>query len=51
MDHDPLHSPHLLDFHTPSRPEFIVFWGLMVICFFLGFVPKSKSAKSDGKAE
>jgi YkoY family integral membrane protein len=43
MDHDPLHVPHLLDFHTPSRPEFIVFWGLMVICFFLGFTPKRKA--------
>lgn len=42
LDHDPLHVPHLLDFHTPSRPEFMVFWGLMVICFFLGFVPKKQ---------
>jgi YkoY family integral membrane protein len=50
IDHDPLHTPHLLDFHTPSRPEFIIFWGLMVICFFLGFLPKSKSHRtSDGK--
>lgn len=45
LDHDPLHVPHLLDFHTPSRPEFIVFWGLMAICFFLGFVPKKSDAK------
>lgn len=43
LDHDPLHTPHLLDFHTPSRPEFIVFWGLMVTCFFLGFLPKKKA--------
>jgi YkoY family integral membrane protein len=43
LDHDPLHVPHLLDFHTPSRPEFIVFWGLMVICFFLGFLPKKNA--------
>ncbi|HEX5102523.1 MAG TPA: hypothetical protein VFV87_01850 [Pirellulaceae bacterium] len=43
-DHNPLHVPHLLDFHTPSRPEFIVFWGLMVICFFLGFTPKRRAA-------
>ena len=43
LDHDPLHVPHLLDFHSPRRPEFIVFWSLMLICFFLGFLPK-KSA-------
>jgi YkoY family integral membrane protein len=42
LDHDPLHTPHLLDFHTPRRPEFIVFWGLMVISFCLGFLPKKK---------
>ena len=48
MDHDPLHIPHLLDFHTPSRPEFIVFWGLMTICFFLGFLPKPKPDKPAG---
>ncbi|MDX1944322.1 MAG: hypothetical protein SFU86_02870 [Pirellulaceae bacterium] len=46
LDHDPLHVPHLLDFHSPRRPEFIVFWSLMMICFFLGFLPK----KRDGPA-
>jgi YkoY family integral membrane protein len=50
-EHDPLHTPHLLDFHTPSRPEFIVFWGLMTICFFLGFLPKSKAKPPPGKAK
>jgi YkoY family integral membrane protein len=34
------HTPHLLDFHSPRRPEFVVFWTLMVACFSLGFVPK-----------
>jgi YkoY family integral membrane protein len=34
------HTPHLLDFHSLSRPEFIVFWTLMVVCFGIGFVPK-----------
>jgi YkoY family integral membrane protein len=34
------HTPHLLDFHSPRRPEFIVFWLLMVVCFLLGFLPK-----------
>ncbi len=41
--HDPLHVPHLLNFHSPRRPEFILFWATMVICFFIGFVPKRKS--------
>jgi YkoY family integral membrane protein len=41
LDHDPLHVPHLLDFHSPRRPEFIAFWSLMVICFAIGFIPKS----------
>jgi YkoY family integral membrane protein len=45
LDHDPRHVPHLLDFHTPRRPEFIVFWGLMVICFFSGFLPKKRDAE------
>lgn len=34
------HTPHLLDFHSPRRPEFILFWSLMVVCFGLGFWPK-----------
>jgi YkoY family integral membrane protein len=48
LDHNPLHTPHVLNFHHYSRPEFIVFWSLMVICFFLGFVPKAKSEKTEG---
>jgi YkoY family integral membrane protein len=38
------HVPHVLDFHTPRRPEFIAFWSLMVICFLIGFWPKPKEA-------
>lgn len=34
--------PHLLDFHTPSRPEFIAFWSLMMGCFLIGFWPVKK---------
>ncbi len=45
--HDPLHVPHLLDFHSPRRPEFIVFWTLMVICFIIGFIPKRRHASED----
>jgi hypothetical protein len=37
-----LHTPHLLDFHSPRRPEFIVFWTLMVACFLLGFWPTKR---------
>jgi YkoY family integral membrane protein len=47
LDHDPLHVPHLLDFHSPRRPEFIIFWALMVICFALGFVPKRQRASDE----
>jgi YkoY family integral membrane protein len=32
--------PHVLDFHDPRRPEFIVFWVVMVVCFLVGFVPR-----------
>ncbi len=46
-DHDALHIPHLLDFHSPRRPEFIAFWSLMVICFIIGFIPK-RGAKHEG---
>ncbi len=42
LDHDPLHVPHLLDFHTWRRPEFIVFWSLMIVCFAIGFWPSKK---------
>jgi YkoY family integral membrane protein len=48
-EHDALHNPHLLDFHSPRRPEFIAFWSLMVICFFYGFVPKRDDAASAGE--
>jgi hypothetical protein len=44
LDHDPLHVPHLLDFHSPRRPEFILFWSAMVICFAIGFIPKKRDA-------
>jgi len=37
---------HLLDFHTPRRPEFIIFWVLMVVCFCVGFLPRRNHAPS-----
>ena len=36
-------TPHLLDFHSPRRPEFIVFWSLMVICFFYRLCPQTRA--------
>ena len=45
------HTPHLLDFHSPRRPEFILFWSLMVICFFLGFLPKNREGPSGQPAK
>lgn len=32
--------PHAVDFHSPSAPEFWVFWALMVVCFAIGFIPR-----------
>ena len=37
--------PHLLDFHDLRRPECITFWLLMLVCFFLGFIPKRGKQK------
>jgi hypothetical protein len=46
LDHDPQHVPHLLDFHSPRRPEFILFWSAMVICFAIGFLPAKRDAEA-----
>ncbi len=40
---------HQLDFHSTSSAAFWVFWGLMVICFAVGFVPKKPEARSTVK--
>jgi YkoY family integral membrane protein len=37
--------PHRLDFHSIGRPEFWVFWILMLICFGLGFLPPKAPSK------
>ena len=42
------HTPHLLDFHSPRRPEFIIFWTLMAVCFLIGFIPPKKRDGSRG---
>lgn len=39
-DHDPRHTPHLLNFHQLTRPESLLFWSSMAICFLIGFIPK-----------
>jgi YkoY family integral membrane protein len=33
---------HLLDFHDPRRPEFIVFWLSMILALCSGFIPPRK---------
>ncbi len=35
--------PHVVDFHSLSRPEFWVFWISMLVCLAVGFLPKSKN--------
>jgi YkoY family integral membrane protein len=37
--------PHRLDFHSFTHPAFWVFWGLMLVCFCVGFMP-SRSAST-----
>jgi YkoY family integral membrane protein len=32
--------PHVVDFHSPTTPEFWIFWLLMLGCFATGFLPK-----------
>jgi YkoY family integral membrane protein len=38
------HGP--VDFHSVSHPAFWVFWGLMVICFAIGFIPQSRNGQA-----
>ena len=35
---------HRLDFHSLHSPAFWTFWGTMVLCFAVGFLPKAKDA-------
>jgi hypothetical protein len=46
-DHDPRYTPHLLNFHQLTRPESLLFWSSMLVCFLIGFIPKrsKKQAK------
>lgn len=40
--------PHAVDFHSPRALAFWVFWGLMLGCFLVGFLP-GKKPESAGK--
>jgi YkoY family integral membrane protein len=33
-----------VDFHSPAHPAFWVFWGGMLVCFCVGFIPPRKRA-------
>jgi YkoY family integral membrane protein len=37
---------HRVDFHSPHSPAFWVFWGIMVLCFATGFLPKGGAHKT-----
>jgi len=32
-----------VDFHSPAHPAFWVFWGGMLVCFCVGFIPRRKA--------
>ncbi|RLS56853.1 MAG: hypothetical protein DWH91_05680 [Planctomycetota bacterium] len=37
--------PHVIDFHHMNRPEFWIFWGSMLVCLGVGFLPKKSGGK------
>jgi YkoY family integral membrane protein len=37
--------PHVIDFHSYTKPEFWIFWLLMLTCLGFGFVPKKGAGK------
>lgn len=39
---------HVIDFHHANRPEFWIFWGSMLVCLCVGFLPK-KGQVTSGK--
>jgi YkoY family integral membrane protein len=42
--------PHAVDFHSPSSAAFWVFWGLMVLTFATGFLPKRGEHRKTAEA-
>src|SRR5204863_3168133 len=44
------HLQPRFDFHDPDAVSFWVFWGLMVVCFSVGFIPPKVSAAKTAEA-
>jgi YkoY family integral membrane protein len=42
--------PHQIDFHHPSSPIFWVFWGLMLLCLAVGFIPGKREKQRNKPA-
>jgi YkoY family integral membrane protein len=42
--------PHAVDFHSPSSAAFWVFWGLMLLTFATGFLPKRGERRTHATA-
>jgi len=42
--------PHVVDFHNFRKTEFWIFWGLMIGCFVIGFIPKKQKSVGEGKS-
>ena len=45
----PIH--HLLDFHDIRRPECMLFWLTMLVCFVVGFMPQREPIKRASKED
>jgi YkoY family integral membrane protein len=43
-------NPHIVDFHSYTRPEFWIFWISMVTCLGFGFLPKKSHAVGNTKS-
>ncbi len=39
-------TPHIVDFHDVRRPESLIFWLSMAVCFGIGFVPPRRKTPS-----
>lgn len=39
------------NFHSPESPAFWIFWSLMLVCFAVGFIPKSKTRTQFANAQ
>jgi len=37
--------PHRMNFHSSGSPAFWIFWGLMAICFTVGFLPQKQEPR------